>query len=157
MIKQILIGIMLFSLIITSMVYPACVEADVPKVLELIKETRESQTVLVISVRHNLPTSIHYIDTIDVEVDGELEKLKGLEPQKEVQFTVEFDILSGAENIRARAHCNVHGWSKWSSMEVEGLSDRIGIPGFPIEATVIGLILVLAYYWVSARMSSVRA
>jgi hypothetical protein len=55
--------------------------ADVPSILELKRETRGSETVLLIRVRHNSPSSNHYVDTIDVEIDGKAEKITGLGPQ----------------------------------------------------------------------------
>ena len=52
----------------------AFVFADVPSVLELTTEKDGGDNFLVIEVRHSSPTSSHYVDIIEIEIDGELKE-----------------------------------------------------------------------------------
>ena len=40
-----------------------------------------------------------------------------LQAQNSNPFTVELDLgqIQGTPNVKVRAHCNMHGWSDWSS------------------------------------------
>lgn len=46
--------------------------------------------------------------------------------------------------IRVRSHCNIHGWSRWKGEEEEGGG---GIPGFPYESILIGIVIGLMMLW----------
>jgi desulfoferrodoxin (superoxide reductase-like protein) len=116
--------------------------ADVPSVLEISREEEGGNTFLVIEVRHGSPTSSHYVDVIEVEVDGEVEKLDDLEPQASTRFEERYAVDPDAE-IRVRAHCNVHGWSRWAGEEEGEPVGGGGIPGFPHESVALGAALVL--------------
>jgi len=125
---------------------------DVPTVLEIKREKEGGDTILVIEVRHGLPSSTHYIDLIEIEIDGNLEKLSDLEPQTSTQFTEKLEINAGAKDVRVRAHCNIHGWSSWVNGEEEEPSGRKGISGFPFESIMIGLMLgILLLWWLSRK------
>lgn len=120
--------------------------ADVPNVLELSVEKNGDQ-ILVIKVRHSSPSSSHYIDKIQIELDGELVEATDLDPQTDTQFTEQYTLESESENIRVRAHCNLHGWSNWDSLEMEEESEPQGIPGFPVASIILGTILALVIFW----------
>lgn len=121
--------------------------ADVPDVLELSIEENGEQT-LVISIRHGAPSSSHYVDEIQLELDGELVEVTDLETQSETQFTEEYTMDSEAENIRVRVHCNLHGWSNWESLQMDEPSTPRGIPGFPVASIILGLLLVIGIFWI---------
>jgi len=74
------------------------VNTDVPNVLEISIEENGEQT-LVISIRHGSPSSSHYVDEIQLELDGELVEVTDLETQSESQFTEEYMMDSGAETF----------------------------------------------------------
>jgi desulfoferrodoxin (superoxide reductase-like protein) len=137
---------LVLSLITTLIVY-----ADVPTIVELEVETRGQDTVLVIRVRHSSPSQTHYVDEIEVEVDGKVEK-KERDSQSATTFTVEYTVDSKAADIRIRAHCTNHGWSQWKSLQTgEPTEDGGGIPGFPVESTAIGLAIGAVLLWVAQR------
>ena len=125
--------------------------ADVPSILELKRETRGSETVLLIRVRHSSPSSNHFVDTIDVEIDGKVEKITGLGPQTEISFNVEYKLGAGSVNVRARAYCIVHGWSQWASEAKDGQPSGGGIPSFPYESIIIGLVVGMLALWTLQR------
>jgi hypothetical protein len=141
-----LMAFLVLSLLPTLIVY-----ADVPTVVELELETRGEDTVLVIRVRHSSPSQTHYVDEIEVEVDGKVGKIER-DSQSATTFTVEHTVDSEAADIRVRAHCTNHGWSRWKSLETgEPTEDGGGIPGFPIEATTIGLAMGAVLLWIARR------
>lgn len=123
------------------------VNADVPNVLELNIEENGGQT-LVISIRHGSPSSSHFVDEVQVELDGELVEVTDLDPQTETQFTQEYKLDSGAENIRVRVNCNLHGWSNWESLQMDEPTEPQGIPGFPVSSIILGLFLIIGIYLV---------
>ena len=134
-----------------SLFVPMYVIADVPSVIELELEVRGQETVLVATIRHNSPSSRHYVDVVDIELDGKVEKFEDLPPQTETTFVLEFAIDSSFDEIRLRAHCTNHGWSQWITLtSEEEQSPNRGIPGFPIAAVVIGIlfgIILTRYIW----------
>jgi hypothetical protein len=140
-----LMAFLVLGLIPTLIVY-----ADVPTVVELVLETRGEDTVLVIRVRHNSPSQAHYVYEIEVEVDGKVEKIER-DSQSAATFTVEHAVDSEAADIRVRAHCTNHGWSLWKSLTDEPSRGGGGIPGFPVEATAIGLAIGAVLLWVALR------
>ncbi|MCW3992257.1 MAG: hypothetical protein NWE79_06090 [Candidatus Bathyarchaeota archaeon] len=141
-----LMAFLILSLIPTLIVY-----ADVPTVVELELEYRGDDTVLVIRVRHSSPSQTHYVDEIEVEVDGKVEKIDR-NSQSATTFTVEHAVDSKAADIRVRAHCTNHGWSRWKSLETEEPTEGGGgIPGFPYESIVIGLAISTVALWVYRR------
>ena len=126
-----------------SLTFFVPVKADVPTVIEIEWETRGQDTVVIVTVRHSSPTSRHYVDAVDIEIDGEIENIEDLEAQTETTFTVELTLNSAFTEIRARARCTTHGLSRWVSETVEEEpSPRSGIPGFPYVSVVIGLLIV---------------
>jgi hypothetical protein len=142
------LGLMAF--LVLSLVPTLIVYADVPTVVELVLEIRGEDTVLVIRVRHSSPSQTHYVYEIEVEVDGKVEKIER-DSQSATTFTVEQTVDSKAADIRVRAHCTNHGWSRWKSLTDEPSGGGGGIPGFPVEATAIGLVIGAVLLWVARR------
>ncbi len=62
-------------------------------------------------------------------MDGQINQFS-LEPQDTNPFTVDLELgeIQGTPNVKARANCNLHGWSGWS--------DQIEIPEFPIPIII---------------------
>jgi len=103
--------------------------ADVPVVNTIQPWTRPSDghTVLNVTVTHNNYYSGHYVDWIQVDVDGAVDTVNLSEPQPvNLPFVVQYDmgLVSGTPTVRARAHCTLHGPSAWSSSY--GLDDDLG-------------------------------
>jgi desulfoferrodoxin (superoxide reductase-like protein) len=142
-------GTLLLVLICLSSI--PLVFADVPSVLEITREEEGGDTFLVMDVRHGSPSSSHYVDVIEVEIDGKVEKLADLDPQTSTRF--EERLAADPEaSIRVRAHCNVHGWSPWLSEGEEETHERRGIPGFPYGSVAIGVVSgLLALSWMRRR------
>ena len=118
--------------------------ADVPSVTELMIDMNGD--LLTIDIRHSSPSSSHYVDEIQVDIDGNV-SVYDLTEQSSNTFNVNVTVdTDGASEIMVRAHCNVHGWSTWSILE--GDEEPIeesdgGIPGYPPESVLMSLILVI--------------
>lgn len=105
--------------------------ADVPDVLQIEDMSQGSMGKIRLQIRHLDPSSIHYIDMVEVDINGQFSKFN-LQPQSANPFTVELDLgqFQGKPNVKARAHCIIHGWSAWS--------DQIQIPEFSnVGATLL--------------------
>lgn len=115
--------------------------ADVPSVLSIERWTSGTETILNITVRHSSPTNSHYVNKVEVDVDGAVHDID-LAPQSTVTFVVQYNMgeLADAPMVRARAHCTIHGWSSWSNSEQ--VSDSSSIPLLPILAIVSVLAIV---------------
>ncbi|MGD2142129.1 MAG: hypothetical protein PVH79_01460 [Candidatus Bathyarchaeota archaeon] len=143
------LGLMAFLIIC---LIPALIAyADVPTVVELELETRGEDSVLIIQVRHSSPSGTHYVDVVEVEVDETVEKLE-LDPQSTTTFDIEHSVDADVVEIRTRAHCTNHGWSRWKSLETEEPTNGSGgIPGFPIESIILGIVISVVILWVIWR------
>ena len=103
--------------------FAVTVFADVPMV-QKIDVTKDGEiTILNFQIRHGSPSTNHYIDIIEVEINERLEptrtRINDLEPQTSTVFSYEYNIGTVQyESIKVRVHCNIHGWSSWTSLEV---------------------------------------
>jgi len=115
--------------------------ADVPSVLSIEPWTSGTDTILNITVRHSSPTSSHYVNKVEVDVDGDVHDID-LTPQSTVTFVVQYNMgeLADSPTVRARAHCTIHGWSSWSNSDQ--VPDSSLIPLLPILAIVSVLAIV---------------
>jgi desulfoferrodoxin (superoxide reductase-like protein) len=115
--------------------------ANVPNVLSMEIETRGEAIFLIMEVTHSSPTSTHFVATAEVEVGDESIIHLDLVPQTSRTFTIEVELETMAESIRARVDCTNHGWSSWKILSTEEQDSGGGIPGFPIEAAAVGLMV----------------
>ena len=116
------------------------VYADVPSILNVEHSIDGTDIILNITVRHSGPTSNHYINSVQVEIDGVINTIN-LNQQTTEIFTVQYNMgeLNSELSIRVRAHCIIHGYSSWSTSET--------IPEFgminPIIIVIVLSILLL--------------
>jgi desulfoferrodoxin (superoxide reductase-like protein) len=92
--------------------------------------SQDSAGKIKLKIRHSNPSSGHYINLVEVDIDGNIQQFN-LQPQTTDPFDVELELgaLQGTPNVRARAHCIIHGYSAWS--------DQIAIPELPIPALAL--------------------
>lgn len=81
----------------------AVIPANVPTVISLEKVKRGDDDVLIIEVSHSSPSSSHYIDSVEVEVDERVFTVEDLGEQSSTVFTVEHILESSGTGIRVRA------------------------------------------------------
>jgi desulfoferrodoxin (superoxide reductase-like protein) len=117
--------------------------ANVPTVLQIMNISQGSEGRIRLEITHSNPSAGHYVDMVEVQVDGATKQFT-LQPQSSDPFTVELDLggLQGTPDVRARAHCNLHGWSDWSQ--------TITAPEFPTVA-IVGSTLLVAMLVFRAR------
>jgi len=137
------IGFLVFlslAFVFASVVFliPNPVLADVPSVLSVDPWTDGTETILNITVRHFGPTSSHYIDIIQVDIEGTVENVN-LDPQSTNPFVMQYSMgdVSSEPSVRVRTHCNLHGWGIWTEPQV--------IPEFPsmlLVLVILGLFAV---------------
>jgi len=99
-----------FVMVVAFQVGPAF--ADVPNVLGIVPWTSGSDTVLNITVRHALPTSSHFVNRVEVEINGTVQTINlSWSPVQTGPFVVQYNLgqVVGVVNVRARPNCNVHG------------------------------------------------
>jgi desulfoferrodoxin (superoxide reductase-like protein) len=99
--------------------FPSPVKADVPTLLNIEPWISGTETILNITVRHFAPTSSHYIDIIQVDVNGTVNDVN-LNSQSINPFSVQYNMgeLISEPSVRIRAHCNLHGWGGWSASQI---------------------------------------
>lgn len=117
---------------------------DVPSVQE-ISILIEEDTKIILEVRHGSPSSAHYVDIIEVKISDDIHKLT-LELQNTVTFSEELVIDKlDVKGFDIRAHCTLHGWSKWKAFNTETTVEDTsnGIPGFPILSILIGFLFIV--------------
>ena len=129
-----------FSLLTMFIMIPMA-NANVPTVLQITNISQGSSGRISLQISHSSPSPSHYVDTVEVDVNGQVKQFS-LQPQTSDPFTVELDLgqLQGTANVRARAHCTIHGWGSWSN--------QIAVPEFSeLAATIIlafaGCLLVM--------------
>jgi len=131
--------------LISTCVFPVGVHANVPVILDVSTVEAGGQVSLDIQINHLNPSfggysADHYVDLIEVEVNGTPHQIQVAQPPTEETFTVTYYIgeLTGYPTVRIRAHCTIHGWSEWSQPQV--------IPEFPngaLAATLLSILSIL--------------
>jgi hypothetical protein len=106
------------------------VRADIPHdttIQSWIPPSPGTHLFLNITITHDTgaPTSSHYVDVAQVNISGLVHDIP-LSPQSTVTFVVQYDMgeVSGTPTVQARARCNTHGWSDWSTPQA--------VPEFPL-------------------------
>ncbi len=128
-------------LVLAASMFPVMIGyANVPTVMIMEIETRGEDNFLILEVTHSSPTATHFVGTAEVEVGDESVIHLDLVPQTAGTFTIEVELESVAESIRARVSCTTHGWSSWRALSTDGQDRGGGIPGFPVEAVAAGII-----------------
>jgi len=97
----------------SSLIRP--VLADVPSIENVEPWISGTDTILNMTIRHASPTGSHYVDRIEVDVNGSVQ-FTTLFPQATVTFIVPYNIgeVTDTPLVSVRAHCTFHGWSSWS-------------------------------------------
>lgn len=111
--------------------------ADVPSVLTITIVPDASTSTITVEIRHADPSSSHYIDIIEVEVNERLDRISDLNPQTATVFSYQHSVGDTVfDSLRVRVHCNVHGWGGWKA---EGTTDATT----PFYMTPIGIVAIV--------------
>ena len=109
--------------------------AIVPQVTDVIVWNSGGDTILNVTVYHTPETSLHHVNEIKVDVEGNIQTFP-VEVQPTETFTIPCNLgpIEGTPSATVRAHCTVDGWS-----EVYG---PIEIPEFSLPVLLLTLTLV---------------
>jgi len=146
----------LFSIacVVIAVCQVAPVFADVPAVTGITAWTRQSDnhTILNITVVHNGYFLGHYVNWVQVNVSGTVQKVNMTERAPVDQtvsstFVVPYDmgVVSDTPTVQAQADCTVHGSSSWSAV--------LTVPEF----SSLQLVLILVVLTVAALFFRFRS
>jgi hypothetical protein len=109
------------------------VKAIVPEIQEVVFWNNGENNMLNVTIYHTPVTAFHYVDQIEVDIDGIISSYPVSQPS--VTFTAQINLgqIIGNPLGRTRAHCTIDGWNSWSSQQA--------IPELSLS-TIISLCLV---------------
>jgi desulfoferrodoxin (superoxide reductase-like protein) len=104
-------------LLLTVFSVMGIVSGNIPRVAQIDNISQDSSGSIRLQVVHLAPTSTHYVDVVEVEVNMTRTQFNQ-QPQDSNPFTIELDLgpLQGTATVMARAHCTLHGWGDWSNL-----------------------------------------
>ena len=92
--------------------------ADIPHNISVQPWTSGTHTILNITITMDAgaPTSIHYVDVVQVNVSGVVHDLT-FTSQPAATFVVQYDMgeITDTPTVQTRAHCTFDGWSDWTN------------------------------------------
>lgn len=117
--RMLFYSLIVIMFVLMPFALPAPVNADVPTLIDIEPWINGTETILNITVRHSAPTSSHYIDIIQVDIEGAVNDVN-LNSQSINPFTIQYNMgeLISEPSVRIRAHCNLHGWGGWSTSQI---------------------------------------
>ena len=88
--------------------------ASVPKVRSIEKDGAGSDVIVTIEIEHTGWSTSHYVDIVEVTMNGRTMNFTDLEPQTTNRFSVN-GTYNNTEigDLQVRAHCVTHGWNQW--------------------------------------------
>jgi len=93
--------------------------ANVPTIVQTTISQKGTDTIITLNINHLNPYSAHYVDTIEVEINGVVQKIENLQPQDKESFSYEYNAGNASlSTVKVRAHCTLHGWSDWNSLSI---------------------------------------
>jgi hypothetical protein len=131
----IIIVISSFSICMVSV---APVEAIIPQVQDVTVWNSGGETILNITVYHTPLTSLHHVDTVEVDVEGNITSFPVDQPSTTFIVQTNLGQITGTPSTRVRAHCTIDGWSPWSeTFQVPEFSSLILLSIFIIATVVV--------------------
>ena len=138
--------LLILALLISICGFPVEVQANVPAILDISTVESAGKVSLDITINHLNPSigqgysSDHYVDLVEVEIDGTSHQISVMQPPTAETFRVTYYVgnVTGFPTVRVRAHCTIHGWSEWSQPQV--------IPEYqngPIATIVLSILCIL--------------
>jgi hypothetical protein len=120
------------------MVSVAPVEAIIPQVQDVTVWNSGGETILNITVYHTPLTSLHHVDKVEVDVEGNITSFPVDQPSTTFIVQTNLGQITGTPSTRVRAHCTIDGWSPWSeTFQVPEFSSLILLSIFIIATVVV--------------------
>jgi len=126
--------------------------ADVPFVMSIENLSQGTTGKIKLTIHHMDGTSTlsaHYVDIVEVDVDGKVKQFTYDNPLQNSPFVVELDLgtIKASSVVKARAHCIIYGWGAWS--------DAVPVPEFPVAA-LVSIVALAATLLIMKRQSQIR-
>ena len=130
------------------------VKANVPSLLSVTRRTESGSLIVDVRVSHSEPSVTHYISVINLDVDGTTRSFADLPKATQVEATYSLNLGSASPKvITAQAACIIHGPGAYVAVGSTGGTAPGGVPGYPVEATLIGILAALCGVYVSKRLA----
>lgn len=133
--KYVKVGVLalLLGAVVFVSVQVLTVEALVPSIVSVDFYSVGSETWVNITVNHSPPPALgsgHYVSVVQLEINGTVQDLTQT-PQNTNTFVVQHSLGPPSDFyvVRARALCNVHGYSAWSN--------QVTIPEYSLPAVAL--------------------
>ena len=136
--RIIFICFLLLSAAFSLCVFVSIVQGIVADVQEVVFWDNGEDTMLNVTFYHTPVTTFHYVDKIEVDIDGAVTSYPV--SQSSATFTAQISLgqISGNPPARTRVHCTIDGWSSWSSQQIiPELSLWITIPLYLIGTMAV--------------------
>lgn len=153
-----LLFFVLFSLALLSLSVAKPVLADTPAVITVVPWNSGSDTMLNVTVYHDVGAEVlgHYVDNIEVNVEGNIQNFPQGGPHAYYDTVKHyFNVtvgpitgITGTPTATVRAHCNIHLWSQsnWTGQ----------IPEFSIPILLFTLILATSVAFFASRKTKMH-
>lgn len=106
---------LVFLLLSSILIGVIQVEANIPSI-QVSGMYQSGKMILTVKINHQNPTQSHYVDWVDVDLDGTIQRYTQT-PQTTVDFTVTIDLGNvNPKIVKVRANCNTHGDGGWIQM-----------------------------------------
>ena len=124
--------------------------ADIPHNISVQPWTSGTHTILNITITMDTgaPTSIHYVDIVQVNVSGVVHDLT-FTSQPAATFVVQYDMgeITDTPTVQVRADCTLHGWSSWTNPQ--------SVPEFPLVVLFpVFVVLTVAVLLLHSKLKS---
>lgn len=131
------------------------VRANVPSVLSVTRRTESGNLIVDVKVNHSQPSETHYISVINLDVDGTMRSFTELPKATLVEATYSLNLgQTSPKAIKAQATCNIHGPGTYLDEASVGNTTPGGIPGYPTEATIFGIVIALCSAFIRSKKSA---
>jgi len=122
--------------------------ANVPE-LNHLGASREGDNVeITVEMEHSEWSETHYVDIVEVTVDGKTLNFTDLEPQNALRFSLN-GTINNAEirELGARAHCTTNGWSNWTyAAQTSVVTADRALPEEPTWYPLVALLTMVSLF-----------
>jgi hypothetical protein len=119
-------SVLVFLIIVTMIFSVQHTYASVPKGYSWAMQRPDNDVIIRITIEHSDWSESHYVDIVEVTMDGKSLNITNLEPQTTYKFSVN-GTYNNTEmgDFQFRAHCVTHGWSQWEKQYIRTI---VGVP-----------------------------